>query len=139
MAGTDQHHARAIGEKLRAVRQDHNMTLRELAKKADISASMLSLIETGKAFPSVRSLYNIAAALGVTVDHFFPEQNNQPIEEGIASISAGDLTASEMRSVLLNRNSTDGSQFTQAVTQTVAPSPVVHANRRPTKIGRAHV
>lgn len=128
MPDTDQHHARAIGEKLRAARQEHNMTLRELARRADISASMLSQIETGKAFPSVRSLYNIAAALNMAVDHFFPEQNNQPNKEGLASISAGDLTASEMRSALLNRHIAD----TVEVTRSRASSPVVHADRRPT-------
>src|SRR5512140_3565362 len=101
MAGTNQHHARAIGEKIRSVRQEHKLTLRELARKAEVSASMLSMIETGKVFPSVRSLYNIAAALSVAVDHFFPDQDNLPTEEGFASILAGDLTASEMRSVLL--------------------------------------
>ena len=128
MAGTSQHHARAIGEKLRAIRQEQKMSLRELAKKAEISASMLSQIETGKAFPSVRSLYNIAAALGVTVDHFFPDQNDQPIEEGVAPISVGDLTASEMRSVLLNRNLSDAGEFTRPM----ASSPVVHPDGRPT-------
>jgi len=39
--------------------------LRHLADKAEMSASMLSQIETGKAYPSVRSLYGIAAALSL--------------------------------------------------------------------------
>jgi transcriptional regulator with XRE-family HTH domain len=52
------------------------MSLRELATEAEISASMLSQIETGKVFPSVRSLYGIASALGVSVDYFFPEVAN---------------------------------------------------------------
>src|SRR5262249_36273124 len=109
-------------------RQDRKMTLRELARKAEISASMLSLIETGKAFPSVRSLYNIAEALGVTVDHFFPDQNSQPAEEGFAVISAGELTASEMRSALLNRNVADAAEMKRSM----AVSPVIHADGRPT-------
>lgn len=127
MADTDQHHARAIGEKLRAVRQRQEMSLRDLASKADISASMLSQIETGKAFPSVRSLYNIAAALSVKVDYFFPEQNGEPDEEEIAPLSAGELTASEMRSALLNRALADAAEFMHPA----ASSPVVHADQRP--------
>ncbi|MCS7046870.1 MAG: lactate permease LctP family transporter, partial [Gemmataceae bacterium] len=43
---------------------------------AEVSASMLSQIETGKAFPSVRSLYSIAAALSLSVDYFFPAAGN---------------------------------------------------------------
>ena len=68
-------HARAIGEKLRAVRQQQQMSLRELADKAEVSASMLSQIETGKAYPSVRSIYNIAAALVVPVDYFLDRKS----------------------------------------------------------------
>ena len=128
MAGTNQHHARAIGEKLRAVRQQHKMSLRELASKAEITASMLSQIETGKAFPSVRSLYNIAAALSVKVDHFFPERNDQPAKEEFDSISASWLTASEMRSVFLNGNATDTAEFMHPIES----FPIVHADGRPT-------
>ena len=43
--------ARAIGEKLRAARQSQQMSLRELASRAEVSASMLSQVETGKAYP----------------------------------------------------------------------------------------
>ena len=87
MTDTNPHHARAIGEKLRTVRQERQMSLRDLADKAEISASMLSQIETGKVFPSVRSLYGIAAALGVSIDYFFPDisNNNSPPESLVAN------------------------------------------------------
>jgi transcriptional regulator with XRE-family HTH domain/quercetin dioxygenase-like cupin family protein len=124
---TSPHHARAIGEKLRSVRQDHKMSLRELAAKADISASMLSQIETGKVFPSVRSLYDIATALGVNVDYFFPDQNHHTDEEP-ASLPAGELTASEMRSARLKEAPVAVAEFTQPISAT----PIVHAHSRPT-------
>lgn len=127
MTDMNSQHARAIGEKLRSVRQDRKMSLRELASKADISASMLSQIETGKVFPSVRSLYDIATALGVTVDYFFPEQNNQHAEDP-ASTSTGELTASEMRFARLNGNTTATAEFTRPIES----PPIVHANGRPT-------
>ena len=128
MTGTDQYHARAIGEKLRAVRQQQDMSLRDLAGKADISASMLSQIETGKAFPSVRSLYNIAAALSVKVDYFFPGQNGGSGVDELAATPAGELTASEMRSALLNRAAADAAEIMPPTTS----SPVVQADERPT-------
>lgn len=121
------HHVRAIGEKLRAVRQERGMSLRELAGKAEISASMLSQIETGKVFPSVRSLYDIATALGVPVDYFFPEQE-QTVDEEPASLSTGELTASEMRFARLNGNTTATAEFTRPISS----SPIIHANGRPT-------
>src|SRR5512136_1739936 len=98
MPETDPRHARAIGEKLRAARRQQKMSLRELAIKAEISASMLSQIETGKTYPSVRSIYSIAAALAVPVDYFFPDQVSP---EAVASDSVptvpGEMTASELR------------------------------------------
>lgn len=124
MADTSPHHARAIGEKLREVRQAQKMSLRELAKKADISASMLSQIETGKVFPSVRSLYDIATALGVSVDHFFPETLK---DEEPASPPTEELTASQMRFARLNGKTSASADFTRSN----SGSPIVHAVERP--------
>jgi transcriptional regulator with XRE-family HTH domain len=70
MAEKNFEYARAIGEKVRAVRQRWQFSLRELAEKANLSASMLNQIEKGKSYLSVRSIYNIAAVLALPVDHF---------------------------------------------------------------------
>jgi len=125
MADTNPQHAREIGEKLRAVRQSRQMSLRELANKAEVSASMLSQIETGKVFPSVRSLYTIANALEVSVDYFFPEQN-----DGRASAVASEqtLTASEMRDAKLNGGTQADRDF---ATDKRSSTPVVHVSARP--------
>lgn len=106
------------------------MSLRDLASKAEVSASMLSQIETGKVFPSVRSLYTIATALEVSVDYFFPDQDGSrdsvPLN-GSGESSRQTLTASEMRDAQLN-----GVQTNQDVTtEKQLPAPVVHASARP--------
>jgi transcriptional regulator with XRE-family HTH domain/quercetin dioxygenase-like cupin family protein len=68
-----------VGERLRAARQGQGLSLRELAARADVSASLLSQIENGKVNPTVMSIYSIAAALGLPVDHFFaPEDRSRP-------------------------------------------------------------
>lgn len=122
-------HARAIGEKLRAVRHRQQLSLRELADKAEMSASMLSQIETGKAYPSVRSIYNIASALAVPVDYFFPDLGSAAETAREPDLNpAGEMTASEMREATVNRAS-DGAAAEAAPH---APSaPVVHAGTRP--------
>ena len=127
MIETKPHHARAIGEKLRAVRQERQMSLRELADKAEISASMLSQIETGKVFPSVRSLYGIAAALSVSVDYFFPDLGNNNSESLVPS-AAGEMTASEMRDAKVRGATEIVTEFPPHAHS----SPIVHANSRPT-------
>jgi transcriptional regulator with XRE-family HTH domain len=131
MADTNPQHARAIGEKLRAVRQERQMSLRDLANKAEVSASMLSQIETGKVFPSVRSLYTIANALEVSVDYFFPEQNDNRITippNGSQLNDQPTLTASEMRDAKLNGVTALDKEFISPVQ---SASPVVPASSRP--------
>lgn len=129
MADTNPYHARAIGEKLRTARKEKKMSLRELAGKAEISASMLSQIETGKVFPSVRSLYGIASALSVSVDYFFPDLgSNNSSTENLTTITAGEMTASEMRDARLR----EVIETTKAPPVVSAGSPVIHANARPT-------
>jgi transcriptional regulator with XRE-family HTH domain/quercetin dioxygenase-like cupin family protein len=117
----------AIGKKLLTVRQDKKMSLRDLAAAAEISASMLSQIETGKAYPSVRSLYKIAAALGVSLDYFFPseeEKEHEPRE--VSVIEAAELTASELREAMVN----GGSEVAGFATDLKA-SPIVTRRTRP--------
>jgi transcriptional regulator with XRE-family HTH domain len=131
MPETAPQHARAIGEKLRAVRRQRKMSLRELANRAEISASMLSQIETGKAYPSVRSIYSIAAALAVPVDYFFPVQASPAtITAKSDSNIPGDMTASELRDAKVN-GALDG-VMPDFAPRAQAPTPVVHADGRPT-------
>lgn len=132
MTDTKPQQARAIGEKLRAVRQERQMSLRELASRSEVSASMISQIETGKVFPSVRSLYTIADALGVSVDYFFPEQNGGRSAAGDSGGNTlGTLTASEMRDAKVNGGAETVKEFAPHA-PAGTPSPVVHANARPT-------
>jgi transcriptional regulator with XRE-family HTH domain len=120
---------RIIGEKLRAIRQEQQMSLRDLALKAQVSASMLSQIETGKVFPSVRSLYSIASALNVSVDYFFPEQNNSHSSSESSPVNvAKEMTASEMRHAKVKGATEPLEEFPH-----IKPfSPIVHADARPT-------
>lgn len=129
MADINPQHARVIGEKLRAVRQERQMSLRELANKAEISASMLSQIETGKVFPSVRSLYGIASALAVSIDYFFPEQSNNLVaQENLVSSNTEELTASEMRDARLREETVAVTEYSRSKQPS---SPIVHASSRP--------
>lgn len=57
-----------MGERLRAARAARRLSLRELAGRLGVSASLISQIETGRANPSVSTLYAIAAELGVSLD-----------------------------------------------------------------------
>jgi transcriptional regulator with XRE-family HTH domain len=57
----------AIGERIRTARLAQGMTLQSLAAAANLSPSMLSLVERGRATPSIGSLAVIANCLGVAM------------------------------------------------------------------------
>ena len=57
-----------IGEQLRARRQELGLSLRQLAERLGVSASLISQIETGRANPSVSTLYQLVAELDVSLD-----------------------------------------------------------------------
>lgn len=55
----------AIGETLRAVRKERNLTLRQVAEGSHISVSYLAEIERGEKDPSSRVLESVAGGLGI--------------------------------------------------------------------------
>jgi transcriptional regulator with XRE-family HTH domain len=60
-----------IGDKLRELREARNISMRALATRSGLSANALSMIERGRASPSVSTLYKLADALGVSITSFF--------------------------------------------------------------------
>ncbi len=65
--------ASPLGERLRAERDRLGLSLRELARRLEVSPSLVSQIETGKIQPSVRTLYAIVSELGVSLDELFSD------------------------------------------------------------------
>jgi transcriptional regulator with XRE-family HTH domain len=66
-----------IGTRLRHGRTEVGISVRELARKAGVSPSLVSQIETGKARPSVATLYALVQHLNLTVDELF-DTDKQP-------------------------------------------------------------
>lgn len=58
----------SIGQQLRAARLAMGISLRQMARRVDVSASFISQLELGKTMPSVGTLYSIASELGVSLD-----------------------------------------------------------------------
>ncbi len=57
-----------LGERLRAVREQAGIGVRELSRRVGLSASMISQLERGLTMPSVTTLYAITTALDVSLD-----------------------------------------------------------------------
>jgi ribosome-binding protein aMBF1 (putative translation factor) len=60
-----------LGARIRSLRKDRTLTLRQLANKTALSVSLISQIELGKSAASVATLRKLAAALGVSLSGLF--------------------------------------------------------------------
>jgi transcriptional regulator with XRE-family HTH domain len=57
-----------MGDRLRRARQARGLSLRGLAEVLGVSPSLISQVETGRAKPSVNTLYALASELGISLD-----------------------------------------------------------------------
>ena len=63
-----------IGQRLHELRMQYQYSIRGLAARAGVSASLVSDVEKGKVEPSISTLKRIATALGTNLTYFFSEQ-----------------------------------------------------------------
>ena len=69
----------SIGKKLRMLRVERDLSQRELANLASISPNSISLIERNEISPSVSTLQNLSAALGIKVSFFFDNEITEKV------------------------------------------------------------
>lgn len=88
-----------IGERIRTARLARGISLRALAREANVSASLVSQIETRRLRPSVSTLYALTGALGVPLsdlletsaeatDNGGPDANQVVATAGLAAMLA---------------------------------------------------
>lgn len=62
---------KVIGETIRNLRKEKELTLKQMARRTGLSVSLLSQIERAESFASIPSLYKIARALDAKVSDLF--------------------------------------------------------------------
>lgn len=62
---------RNVGKRIRLMRKDNGLTLKQLADGCDLSPNAISLVERGEVAPTVMTLCKIAHALGVSASSLF--------------------------------------------------------------------
>jgi transcriptional regulator with XRE-family HTH domain len=68
----------SLGQRLREGRERRGLSLRELARRIGVSASLISQIERGLVTPSVGTLWSLATELGLAIDGLFGEAARAP-------------------------------------------------------------
>ena len=77
-----------VPRRLRAERERRGISLRELARRLDISPSAISQIETGRARPSVATLWSIVTELGMSLDDLFAPEADAPRASRLPVVTA---------------------------------------------------
>ncbi|HEX3291001.1 MAG TPA: helix-turn-helix domain-containing protein [Gaiella sp.] len=82
------HEPSHIGPRLRAQREQLGLSLRELARRIGVSASLISQIERDKVNPSVSTLYSLVRELGLRMGDLFSDDG--------ASVTAAESASSPL-------------------------------------------
>lgn len=72
---------KTLGQYLRELRDQRDLSLREFANKLKLSAAFISDIELGKRHPSEEVISNMARLLGVSVEELKKHDMRPPVEE----------------------------------------------------------
>jgi len=132
-----------IGARLRARRLAHGISLRQFARDLDVSASFISQLETGKAQPSVATLFAICNALGIASDDLFDsystegDSNDEASSNGTTVVKSNDdlgdrtdAANNPWMSASVLGVLPESLTITADSTEHRAPQPVVHPDER---------
>ena len=137
MARTEKHHTdvgtvevlAVIGQRIRSLRVVRGLTLGKLAARTKLSVSMLSLVERGKASPSVGTLVAISSVFGVQISELLGRSkqhqdlvtrlNKQTTVETVDEVIHRVLTNDQMRGIEITFN-----QYKRGTAN--SPKPITH-------------
>jgi transcriptional regulator with XRE-family HTH domain len=80
---------KTLGDRMRELREERDISLREFAKKLGISAAFLSDIELGRRHPSKKVLVRIARELGVKFEDL-RQYDTRPTFEDLKRLTQND-------------------------------------------------
>lgn len=109
-----------LGQRLRDERQRQGLSVRELARRLEVSPSLISQIETGKAQPSVPTLYAMVNQLRMSLDHLFNPTDHAHGPAGVAR--SGERPSITLRS---------GVRWEELLTDTDADLELLHTTYEP--------
>jgi transcriptional regulator with XRE-family HTH domain len=94
-----------MGDRLREARRARGLSLRALAEQLGVSPSLISQVETGRARPSVSTLYAIATNLRISLDELLFIDARRPGSEATeAADEGGGAEAREATEAILPKD-----------------------------------
>ena len=72
---------KTLGEIIREIREEKDLSLRELASLIGVSAPFMSDVELGRRFPSDKHMVSIAQALDTSLEELRQNDTRPPVKE----------------------------------------------------------
>ena len=83
-----------LGEKIKTLRTEKNMSLKDLSERSGISAAAIHKIESNGIIPTITTMMKISDALGKKVSHFIEEELE---DKDVVLVPAGQMEDSLVR------------------------------------------
>lgn len=83
---------KGLPERLKQLRWQSNLSQRDVAKKLDVSPSIISCYETGERTPSAENLLALSYLYKCSIDYLLGKERNTPF-----SIDVTDLSPQQIR------------------------------------------
>lgn len=99
-----------VGAEIRRLRKIRKLTLEAMSQATGLSVGYLSQVERDKSSPTVKAMFDISQALGVTINWFFHEGGRDERDEDLFVVRAG-----RRRSIRYDTGIVDELLNTQAV------------------------
>ena len=80
-----------MGNRLRELRKQQKMTMKQLGEVVDLAESTISQYETGKRQPDNETLLKLSEVFGVTVGYLLGAEEKAPAESGKRSVSDDEI------------------------------------------------
>ncbi len=111
-----------FGPRLRQLREERGLSLRDVAAAAGIAPSVLSNFERGQVSPTLATTHKVLAALGLSFAEFFGSYRDQPAERPQYVFPASGVHAVRNRERLLRSLLPSGPDFAcQMFYEEIAP------------------
>jgi transcriptional regulator with XRE-family HTH domain len=91
---------KTLGQKIRELREERDLSLRDLAKRLGVTAAFLSDIELGRRYPSDKVLSDMAKALGTSLENLRSHDTRAPVEDLKRLASSNPLYGIAFRKVV---------------------------------------
>ncbi|OZG74448.1 XRE family transcriptional regulator [Hahella sp. CCB-MM4] len=95
-----------VGARLRAIRKQKNLSQRELAKRAGVTNSTISMIEKNSVSPSVSSLKKVLTGIPISLVEFFAEdvEDEKPQTVVYPPANLLDLSVNDIKMKLVGKS-----------------------------------